>query len=204
MIEVGIRDLIIVIQFGVIVYLLYKDWYVDWRRLRKIKKSGDHGEKMVSAALDELDDVFEIYHGLKGEFERQHFEIDHLLLVHQGILLIETKNIRGTIISKRDGWCQIKKSESGKSYERDFKSPIYQVDRTSRIFESFLASKGVEVKVVPAIVFSNPDVTLKLPRQKHPVLKLSELNGFLDSVSRDVPLTTRQLRKLKQVLDEAF
>tara|TARA_B100000674_G_scaffold498423_1_gene536699 strand:- start:2112 stop:2759 length:648 start_codon:yes stop_codon:yes gene_type:complete len=203
-IEFEIRDLIIAVQAVVIIYLVYKDWFVEWRRLRRIKKSGDYGERLVSEYLDDMEEVFEVYHGIRGEYDRQHFEIDHLLLTHQGIVLIETKNIRGTIISRRNGWCQIKRSEAGKSYEREFKSPINQVERTARIFESMIKEKGFRVKVVPMVVFSNRDVELKLPTQKYPVLQLYELESEVSEISRDVPLTTRNLRKLKKILDDNF
>ena len=203
-IELGVRDVIIVIQAAVIGYLVYKDWFIEWRRLRRIKKSGDHGERLVSEYLDDMEEVFEVYHGIRGEFDRQHFEIDHLLLTHQGIVLIETKNIRGTIIARRNGWCQIKRSEAGKSYEREFKSPINQVERTARIFESLLKDKDFRVKVAPMVVFSSRDVELKLPPQKYPVLRLYELEDAVNNMSRDVPLTTRNLRKLKKILDENF
>jgi len=202
--EIELTHIIIVVETIVILYLLYKDKFLDWRRLKKIKRSGDYGEKLVSEYLDNLEDVFHIYHGVKGSFDRQHFEIDHLLLVHQGVILIETKNIRGTVIAKKNSWCQIKKSESGKTYERDFRSPINQIERTSRIFESFLQSKGIKTRVRPVVVFSVPDVELKLPAQKHPVIHLYDLENTIQNVSRDVPLSTRQLRKLKEVIDEEY
>ena len=82
-IELGIKE-IIAVQTVVIVYLVYKDWFVEWRRLKRIKKSGDYGERLVSEYLDDMEDVFEVYHGIRGEYDRQHFEIDHLLLTHQG------------------------------------------------------------------------------------------------------------------------
>lgn len=202
--EITIRDVIIVLQFGVILYLLYKDWYIEWRRLRKIKKSGDAGEKLVSDYLDNLEEVYEIYHGLKGKFDGQHFEIDHLLLTHHGVLLIETKNIRGTIVAKKNGWCQIKKSESGKTYERDFRSPIKQIERTSVIFENVLSSNGIKVKVVPIVVFSSRNVNLKLGKQRYPVMKLFELEPYINELSRDIPLRTRELRNIKHKIEEIF
>ena len=199
------RDLIIFIQFVFIIWILFKDKYFEWARLKKIKRSGDYGERLVREYLDDLEEVPFIYHGLLGKFEKQTYEIDHLLLTHQGIILIETKNIRGTISTKKDGaWCQIKKSESGKSYERVFKSPIQQIERTSRVFQSFLQSKGLKVKVVPIVVFSNRDVKLKMGNQKLPVLQLFEVSSFIESVSRDIPLSTRQLRGLKDVIEKSF
>lgn len=202
--EIKWTYVVIAVQALIILYLLYKDKFVDWRRLRKIKRSGDYGERLVSDYLDNMEDVFHIYHGVQGSFDRQHFEIDHLLLVHQGVILIETKNIRGTIIAKKNSWCQIKKSESGRPYERDFRSPINQIERTSRIFEAFLNSKGIKTKVCPVVVFSVRDVELKLPPQKYPVILLHELETTLQNISRDVPLSTRQLRKLKEVIDEEY
>ena len=63
---------------------------------------------------------------------------------------------------------------------------------------------GFRVKVVPMVVFSNRDVELKLPSQKYPVLQLYELETVVNEISRDVPLTTRNLRKLKKILDDNF
>ncbi len=89
--KIEVSHLIIVAQTIIILVLLFKDNFLDWRRLRKIKKSGDYGERLVSEYLDNLEEVFHIYHGVKGRVDKQHFEIDHLLLVHQGVILIETK-----------------------------------------------------------------------------------------------------------------
>jgi len=198
------KDLILVLQFVAILYLLYRDRFLEWGRLRKIKKSGDAGEKAVSDALDDLEDVFSVYHNLQGQLDHQRYEIDHLLLTHQGVLLIETKNMRGTILARKESWVQIKASGSGKSYEREFRSPIQQIERTSRIFENLLASRGVRVRVQPVVVFSSPDTELKLKDQKFPVLVLPQVQEFVRTFSRDVPLTTRQLRKVKEILDEVY
>jgi hypothetical protein len=195
---------IIILQLIIIIVLFFQDSYLEWFRLRKIKRSGDAGEKRVSDYLDNLDEVFHIFNGIQGRFDNQNFEIDHLLLVHQGVILVETKNIRGTIVAKRNSWCQIKRSESGKSYERNFRSPINQIDRTARIFESFLDKNGIRVKLIPVVVFSVGDVELKLPRQKYPVIHLENLKDVLSEVSRDIPLTTRQLRKLKETISANF
>ena len=202
--ETKILYAIVIIEFIIILALFFQDSYLEWARLRKIKRSGDLGEQRVSDYLDNLDDVFHIFNGIQGRFDNQSFEIDHLLLVHQGVILVETKNIRGTIIAKRNNWCQIKRSESGKSYERIFKSPINQIDRTARIFEAFLDQKGIRVKLIPVVVFSVGDVELKLPRQKYPVIHLEKLENVISDVSRDVPLTTRQLRKLKETIAQNF
>jgi hypothetical protein len=201
---VSIKDLIILVQFLVILYLLYRDQLLEWGRLRRIKQSGDEGEKAVSDALDDLEDVFAVYHNLQGQLDHQRYEIDHLLLTHQGILLIETKNMRGTIVARKEAWVQIKASGSGKSYEREFRSPIQQIERTSRIFENLMGSRGVRLRVQPVVVFSSPDTDLKLKDQKYPVLTLDKIQDFVRTYSRDVPLTTRQLRKAKEVLDEVY
>lgn len=201
---ITIKDLLILLQFLVILYLLYRDQFLEWGRLRRIKRSGDEGEKAVSDALDDLEDVFAVYHNLQGQLDHQRYEIDHLLLTHQGILLIETKNMRGTIVARKEAWVQIKASGSGKSYEREFRSPIQQIERTSRIFENLIASRGVRLRVQPVVVFSSPDTDLKLKDQKFPVLTLDKIQEFVRTYSRDVPLTTRQLRKAKEVLDEVY
>ncbi|PCJ17205.1 MAG: hypothetical protein COB02_14255 [Candidatus Cloacimonadota bacterium] len=195
---------IVLLQFLYILYLTYAEQYVEWRRLRKIKQFGDYGEKLVSDYLDNLEDVFGVYHGLQSRFDRKTFEIDHLLLTHQGIILIETKNIRGKIVSKRDGWCQIKTSEKGKSYERDFKSPIAQVDRTKKIFEAMMLDNGLKIETLPLVVFSNHDADLQLGKERYPVLHLHELERHVDSLTAQVPLSTRQLREIQKLIDQSF
>jgi hypothetical protein len=203
-IKFDISLFIILVQFVIILLLLNKEKIIEWRRLKKIKMSGDYGEKLVQEYIDDLEDVFAIFHGLAGKFQGQRYEIDHLLLTHQGIILIETKNIRGRIVAKKDSWAQVKKSGSGNQYEREFKSPVNQVDRTARIFDSFISEKGFRAKVVPLIVFSNRDCDLKLGNQKFPVLKLHQVEDYINNLSRDVPLSTRQLRQLQTIIQENF
>jgi hypothetical protein len=195
---------IILLQFLYILYLTYAEQIVEWRRLRKIKQFGDYGEKLVSDYLDNLEDVFGVYHGLTSRFDRKTFEIDHLLLTHQGIVLIETKNIRGKIVAKKDGWCQIKLSEKGKAYPRDFKSPIVQIDRTRKIFEAMMLDSGVKLDTLPVVVFSNHDADLQLGKERYPVLHLHELERYVDTLTAKVPLTTRQLRDIQKLIDQSF
>ena len=92
--------------------------FVEWRLLKRIKKS----ETMENDYFLSISMIWRMCFSLprnSRRTHRQHFEIDHLLLTHQGIVLIETKNIRGTIISRRNGWCQIKRSEAGKSWANE-------------------------------------------------------------------------------------
>jgi hypothetical protein len=200
------KNLIIVLQFLLIIYLIFRERIAEWRKLRLIKVFGDYGEKLVADNIDSFDAdcIFAVFHGLVGRFSSQRYEIDHLLLTHQGVVLIETKNVRGRIINKKENWFQIKRSESGKAYEREFRNPVHQIERTARIFDSFLASKGLKVAVHPVIVFSNRDTELKLTPQKVPILMLHELEEHISNMSMDFPLSTKVLRQVEKTIRENF
>ncbi len=202
---IGVKDLILVIQFLVILYLLYRDRFVEWRHRMRRKRHGEYGERLVAEFLDDLEDVFAVYHNLEGRHENQRYEVDHLLLTHQGIILVETKNIKGTIVARKEGWFQIKSSGGGRHYEREIRSPVQQIQRTSRIFEQFLASNGHRVRVQPLVVFADKDVKLKVnDSERYPVLPLYQVEEFIKNQTRDIPLTTRQLRKVKDFIDQAY
>lgn len=201
-----LKNLVIIVQFLLIIYLLFRHRIAEWRKQRRIKFSGDYGEKLVADNIDsfEADCIFTVFHGLFGRFDGQRYEIDHLLLTHQGLVLIETKNVRGKIVNRKEGWFQIKKSEAGKAYEREFRNPVQQIERTARIFDSFLAEKGLKVSVHPIIVFSNRDTELKLTPQKVPLLMLHELEEHINQMSMDRPLGTKHLRQIERVIRENF
>ncbi|MCJ8344107.1 hypothetical protein MJH12_01100 [bacterium] len=99
---------------------------------------------------------------------------------------------------------QIKVSEKGKSYERDFRSPIQQVDRTRKIFESMMLNNGLKIDTLPVVVFSNHDAELDLGKERYPVLHLHELERYVDTLTAKVPLTTRQLREIQKMIEHSF
>lgn len=126
--------------------------------------SGAQGEKRVSRFFtEELSDDWILLNDLEIVSNDKKAQIDHVLIGPYGIILIETKNVKGKIYltKKTDQWLQEKRFD-----KKNFYSPIFQAKGHEAALKSIISvfhlNKYIPIRSI--ILFSADDVELKMPK----------------------------------------
>ncbi|GAE28402.1 hypothetical protein JCM9140_4626 [Halalkalibacter wakoensis JCM 9140] len=126
--------------------------------------AGHRGEQALDYYLLFLDPrKYDIYHGLRLTDQTSYFQIDTMIVSPAFILLIEIKNISGTIYF--DGtFDQMLRTKEGK--ETGFSNPLLQIKRHELQFDNWLhLHKLVQPPLEPFVVISNPSTIIKASNQ---------------------------------------
>jgi hypothetical protein len=165
--------------------------YYYQSRYRNIKR-GIEGEKRVTKSLESrLSDNYYLINDVLYVNERGYKEnIDHVVLGHNGIFVIETKDYRGKITAKGSYWSV--PFPYGRSPSSQAKGNAVWVKKTIDACE---VSGVSNIWVEPIVVFSNPDVELQTIDPEVEVVTLDKLVEFIMSYSC-YNFSTEQLKAL--------
>jgi hypothetical protein len=134
---------------------------------------GAVGERRVANVLKRFPDDWFVFHDLVVG----RAQIDHLLICPKGVYTLETKNYRGTIYGNADkqNWSQVINQHTIKIY-----NPVKQAVGHSVALRIYLRENGFsKVWVNSIVVFTHPEVQLKVASATVPVLYLAELRDYL-------------------------
>jgi len=108
-------------------------------------------------------------------------ELDLVVLGRNGLFIVEVKNLRGEISgSDADpAWQQVKRSRAGHVYTSSVRNPVAQVRSAAGVLHRHLASRGIDIRVQGVVVFTHPDVALKVNAERVPVIRLPDLAGTI-------------------------
>jgi hypothetical protein len=135
---------------------------------------GAVGERRVAQVLDRFPDEWFVLHDLVVG----RAQIDHLLVCPKGVYTLETKNYRGTIYgnAEKPRWTQVINHQ----HKREFYNPVKQAIGHSVALRTYLREQGFpRVWVNTIVVFTHPQVRLKVASDTVPVLHLTELRDYL-------------------------
>ena len=141
--------------------------------------AGMKGERLVSKALEELNDTYFLLEDVSlASWEGN---IDHVLVGTNGIFVIEVKNYRGRLSVHIDKWYHTRISGAGK---KEIRSISIQVKKNAANLNKILKdSLDTRFKnrlfVEPVIVFSNKKMKLKT---KEPTVLVVTLDKLIDTV----------------------
>lgn len=152
--------------------------YQSLQQELKNKEAGDFGEQYVMKELQQialLNDCY-IFHNviLPSVF---HMQIDILLIVPNAIILLEIKNIRGTVHFKSDPRQLIRTSESGEVHV--FTHPEIQLEQYIQGMKHFLDTQHITIPIYGAVVFPFNNVNIHREDGRLPILMAKELPIFL-------------------------
>lgn len=152
--------------------------YQSLQQELKIKEAGDFGEQYVMKELQQialLNDCY-IFHNviLPSVIPMQ---IDILLIVPNAIILLEIKNIRGTVHFKSDPRQLIRTSESGEVHV--FTHPEIQLEQYIQGMKHFLHTQHISIPIYGAVVFPFNNVNIYREDGRLPILMAKELPIFL-------------------------
>jgi len=134
---------------------------------------GAVGERRVAQVLDRFPDGWFVFHDLVVG----RAQIDHIIVSPAGVYTLETKHYRGTIYGNADKptWSQVLNH-----HKTEFYNPVKQAVGHSVVLRSFLREQGFpRVWVKTIVVFTHPQVRLKVASATVPVLHLTELRDYL-------------------------
>lgn len=144
------------------------------------RETGEKGEKDVKHNLDFLKlNGYKILHNIRLRNQDFIQEIDHVVIGHNGVFHLETKNHYGTgriTIDKNGNWI---KETNGQ--ESSIENPIGQVDRHDMVLRSYLEKRFMEeIPVKPVIVIAASGYILEgAENSKVPVVKVDQLTTFI-------------------------
>ncbi|WP_353684509.1 nuclease-related domain-containing protein [Thermodesulfovibrio sp. 3907-1M] len=154
---------------------------------RKIRlESGAQGENVLKQTLRRiLSDSYTAYYGYQTQ---SNGDVDCIVVGPKGVILIEVKNHKGTILyEERTGWRCVKTGKKG-TYEGFIKNPGKQVTKNYWEIRELLSSYGIDIPVYAVVVFTNPKATLEIksPTFGYKVLKVEDLQSYIDSLPEKV------------------
>lgn len=185
-------------------HVKYDEMKADWAK----KNAGFNGEKEVYRLLTFLDQQkYFIFHNLRLKIGQYYFQMDFLIITTKFILIIEAKNIAGTLLFDELG--QFIRITNDK--EEGFRDPISQVQLQRRQLIKWLEKNHFpRVPIEYVVVVSKPSSIIKMNTRnsevRRRVIPLSKLLEFIDNIDRyhrNESLSIKQLKKInKQLMKE--
>ncbi|WP_064092947.1 nuclease-related domain-containing protein [Rossellomorea aquimaris] len=126
----------------------------EWKK----RKAGYKGEASIDYPLSFLDpSEYFIFHDLRLQDTNSYFQIDTLILSKKFFLIIEVKNLAGTIFfdSVFNQLIQLKDGQ-----ETAFSDPTIQIQRQENQLKKWLVDKGIPLVPISSIVVISNDRTI--------------------------------------------
>lgn len=169
---------------------------VDFQR----EVAGYRGEQALDYYLSFLpDDDYYIFQHIRLKYEKWTFQIDFLLLTAKFALIIEVKNMRGSLKFERNfGQLIQTHNEKEKSYE----DPTEQVERQSRLLRKWLKKYFPHFLPVNYLVaMSNPNAILKTDSAEIPkkVCKPFKLIRKIEEIEKSHPTERIDIKSIKKL-----
>ncbi|MGH7740303.1 MAG: nuclease-related domain-containing protein [bacterium] len=181
--------------FGILLTLIF--WgFAIWsygiaRHRGRIVGEGSEGEAMVAKVIDGLPMDARVLHSVQFESGEKTRELDHLLITHNVMFVIETKYLRGRIVGDvmdRE-WTLHKRARKTRSrYKRGFYNPLKQVATQIYHLRSHLetnlndrwAHECSQIWIQGVVVFAHPQGdSSAVVNHAHGVVSLDDLPKYL-------------------------
>lgn len=173
-------------------------------------KAGYQGEKSLDYHLSFFDkDRYIIIHDVRlSDNEKRFFQIDTIILSPTMVLILEVKNIVGTLYFE-ENFNQLIRIIDDK--EEAFSNPILQVDRQKIQLQSWLAQHKFEkYTIVPLVVLSNPKTIIKASSNQREIAQKVIHSELLYKKMKDLEFTykkevysQKEMKRLSKILIKA-
>lgn len=157
----------------------------------RIVGEGSEGEALTAKVLDNMQMDAKVLHSVQFESGDKTRELDHVLITHSCLFVIETKYLRGRIAGAVDDreWTLHKRARKTRSrYKRGFYNPLKQVATQIYHLRSHLeneldprwADECRHIWIQGVVVFAHPqgDASAVVNHQ-HGVVQLENLQDYL-------------------------
>lgn len=149
-----------------------------WFKKRKIIKSGKLGERKVAKILNRYATMrgYKVINDFYLPLYDKTTQIDHILIGYFGIIVIETKNYKGSIYGdpSAKSWSHIVGNDRNEMY-----NPLKQNQTHIDCIRHIISKANIyNVKIDSLIVFANKKTDLFIPKGL-PIIKINKLKKFL-------------------------
>ncbi|MFD1735341.1 NERD domain-containing protein [Bacillus salitolerans] len=164
---------------------------------------GYRGEQSIDYYLQPyLQENYSILHGLRlMDVHGQYFQIDTLLISPSFILLIEVKNLSGTLLFDQPNHQLIRILHDK---EERFLDPVYQVNRQMRSLQALLDNQSIgSIPLLSIVVISNPSTILKSANPQkliHAEILPTKLKSF-EAVHKQTYLSGKEIKRISRWLN---
>lgn len=150
---------------------------------QSIIESGIGGEQQVAEVLGRYQFHFRnnIFHDLSLSSDT-YFQIDHLLKTPYYGVILETKNMAGSLEFRDNPPQLIQKREDGQI--KYYESPVVQLERNIELFSAWLAERDIELPLYGAIVLAYPKQHVEIPPANTKILFPNLIPPFIKSLSQ--------------------
>lgn len=193
---------------GIVLFIILVLVLLSMFRQYRLRKIGKDGEKKVSKRLKKFAGIrsYKVIDDLYLPLYDKTTQIDHILVGFFGLLVVETKNMKGEIYGdpKKKDWLHI---VGGKKY--NLYNPLMQNQAHIDCLRHILGKEKIyNVNIESAVVFVNKKVELYIPKGLpiFPLKKLSKLlhqSRFEKDNNYDVEQIVSILRKY-EVTDKSL
>ncbi|MFB3163711.1 nuclease-related domain-containing protein [Neobacillus sp. 179-J 1A1 HS] len=151
---------------------------------QSILEAGIGGEQQVADVLGRYRFPFRnnIFHDLSLSSDT-YFQIDHLSKTpHYGVVL-ETKNLAGSLEFRDNPPQLIQKREDGQI--KYYESPVVQLERNIELFSAWLSERNIDLPLYGAIVLAYPKQHVDIPPADAKILFPNLVPPFIKSLPRE-------------------
>ncbi len=161
---------------------------------------GASGEKKVSKALRRLDDEFYLLEDIV--LYPQSGNIDHIVLGHNGIFVIETKNYSGIVRCFGDTWYH---ASNPNTMGMRIESVSLQVKKNAIMLNAFLKNHIVgnfvnRLFVKPIIVFTNGSMQISKKNPTVTITTSKKLSKLIMNLDTGIYFSNWELERMSQVI----
>lgn len=166
-------------------------------------RAGDNGEKILAGVFSRFQIPFQhyVFHDLNLSSTGK-FQIDTLFLCRQGAVILEMKNIAGSI-SFPTGQNQITRTLENGQVD-SFECPSIQLERNEMLLEDWFYARNMSVPIYKAVVFPRTQQHFESERSNLKILFPLEVLTYLRNIGDLSPtLDDGQLREISAALMES-
>ncbi|EIJ80702.1 nerd domain-containing protein [Bacillus methanolicus PB1] len=169
------------------------------------RQAGYKGEQALDFYLNLLPEKdYTIFHDLRLPYGNSHFQIDTLLLSSTFALILEVKNISGTLIFDRT-FNQLIRITGDK--EESFPDPLSQVYNQHYQFKNWMEKRKIpELPIEYLVVISNSSSIIKISGNSNIYRKICPVGDLLRRINeiskiyKSIIITQKEIRRISQFL----
>ena len=129
------------------------------------------------------------------------FQIDTLIITERYVLIVEVKNIKGTIRFVQNPPHLEQVLETGDEAVID--CPVYQVESNKLNLDEWFLQRGINLKTYGLVVLANPNTKVKDVPQDFPIIYKKQIPFYLQSfIPPDTVLTPAQINEISIKIDK--
>lgn len=162
------------------------------------RKAGYAGEKASDYYVHKLPDKeFTIFHDLRLHNGGHFFQLDTLIISSTFALILEIKNIKGTLYFDSTFKQLLRMNDSN---EEGFLDPISQAHQQKNAFRKWLNSMGISIPIEYLVVISNPSTIIKTNEHNYEALKrVTHAHNILDKIAPIQKKINKEVLSFKEI-----